>query len=239
MMNMKITLLTGRTFDIAQKAGFDLKVVESSQAKKLSLRIDSKNRIPVLTIPRFCSKKQAVEFVKSQKGWIDEHLQKIPNRRNFAAGDKISINGMPLEIKHSPESRRGVFVEDGFLKVSGESFFLSRRVRDFIKDQAQKVLYDLSLTKAAKIGCKVNRVVIKDTKSRWGSCSNLCNINYSWRIMLAPSKVIDYLVAHEVAHLRHQDHSLEFWQCVSDLAEDAEYGRDWLRRNSDSLNQYL
>jgi len=239
MTNMKITLLTGRTFDIVREAGFELKVVESARARRLSLRIDSQKRIPVLTVPRFCSARRALAFVQRQKAWIETRLQKIPERRYFADSDKISLNGIELEIRHCPELRGGVIIEDGFLKVCGEKTFLARRVRDFIKNQAQKVLYELSVQKAAQIDCKVNRVVIKDTKSRWGSCSTLHNINYSWRIMLAPLIVIDYLVAHEVAHLLHPDHSPAFWQCVADLAQDAEQGRIWLKKNAAKLNEYV
>ena len=239
MMNMKITLLTGRTFDISREAGFDIKVVESARARRLSLRIDTKNRIPILTIPRFCPKSQALAFVKKQKAWIEEKLQKIPEQRYFAAGDKISFNGIELEIRHCPEMRGGVIIEDGFLKVSGEKSFLARRVRDFIKNRAQKILHQMSVEKAAQINCKVNRVVIKDTKSRWGSCSALRNINYNWRIMLAPAEVIDYLVAHEVAHLIHPDHSRAFWRCVADLAQNAEAGRQWLKKNGAKLNEYI
>jgi len=111
-------------------------------------------------------------------------------------------------------------------------------VRDFIKEQAQKILYERSVEKAVKLGKKVNRVVIKDTTSRWGSCSSLQNINYNWRIMLAPSKVIDYLVAHEVSHLAHQDHSEEFWNCVDELSEDMVFGRNWLKKHGSELNEY-
>ncbi len=238
MTNMKITLLTGKTFDIAKEAGFKLDVVVSKQARKLSLRIDAKRRIPVLTIPRFCSKRQAVAFVQGQKPWIDFHLSRLPYQKNFADGYKISFNGADFEIKHCAELRGGVQIKDGKILVSGNKEFLSRRVRDFIKEQAQKILYERSVEKAVKLGKKVNRVVIKDTTSRWGSCSSLQNINYNWRIMLAPSKVIDYLVAHEVSHLAHQDHSEEFWNCVDELSEDMVFGRNWLKKHGSELNEY-
>ena len=239
MMNMKITLLTGKTFDIAKEVGFAIEVVVSNRAKLLGLRIDAKKRLPVLTVPKYCSKKQAVKFVKEQQNWIEEHLAKLPVRKPFEEGEKICFCGQELELKHCENLRAGVQIESGCLLVSGEKAFFSRRVRDFIKEQAQKILYQMSIEKAAKLQCKVNRVIIKDTKSRWGSCSSLNNINYNWRIMLAPKQVIDYLTAHEVAHLKHQNHSAEFWKCVDFLADDAKYGRDWLKKNADSLNRYI
>lgn len=238
-MNMKITLLTGKTFDIAREAGIELKVVCSGRAKRLGLRIDSKKRIPVLTVPRFCSRRQALDFINSQKPWIEEHLQKLPEQKQFADGDEIVLYGQKLVIRHCPEMRAGAAVEEGFLKVSGDISFLPRRVRDYIKKQAYDRLSELSAQKALQIECKINRIVIKDTKSRWGSCSSLNNINYSWRIMLAPLKVIDYLAAHEVAHLKHHDHSENFWRCVEFLAEDAAFGRSWLKKNGAELNRYI
>ena len=157
----------------------------------------------------------------------------------FEENEKIYVAGQELIIKHCDKICGGAMVENDILWVSGNKEFLSRRVRDFIKEQAQKYLYELSLQKAEKLGCKINRVVIKDTKSRWGSCSSLNNINYSWRIMLAPLKVIDYLVAHEVSHLEHQDHSAQFWKCVEELTEDCEFGKNWLKKNGRYLNQYI
>lgn len=238
MTNMKITLLTGKTFDIAREAGIELKVVVSERARRLGLRIDAKNRIPVLTVPRKCGRRQALEFVRAQKLWIDEHLRKLPEQKQFADGDKISLNGAELVIRHCPGMRGGVRIENQELRVSGKPEFLARRVRDFIKEQAYNLLSELSAQKAAQIGCRVNRVVIKDTKSRWGSCSSLNNINYSWRIMLAPPKVIDYLTAHEVSHLKYHDHSESFWRCVDALAEDMAFGRSWLKKNGAELNRY-
>ncbi len=236
---MKITLLTGKTFDIAKEVGFSIEVVLSPRAKMLGLRIDAKKRLPVLTIPKYCSKKQAINFVINQKQWIDEHLQKLQIRKPFEEGEKICLNGQDLELKHCATLRAGVQIENGYMLVSGEKCFFSRRVRDFIKEQAQKILYQMSVEKATKLQCKINRIIIKDTKSRWGSCSSLNNINYNWRIMLAPPLVIDYLTAHEVAHLKYQNHSADFWKCVDELAENAGYGRQWLKKNAESLNKYI
>ena len=238
MTNMKITLLTGKTFDIKNEVGFDVEVVMSNRARLLGLRIDAKKRLPVLTVPKYCSKKQAVKFVTAQKDWIEEHLKKIPQRRPFEAGEKICLNGQELELKHCENLRAGVQIVGEYMLVSGEKAFFSRRVRDFVKEQAQKILYQMSIEKALKIGCKLNRVVIKDTKSRWGSCSSLNNINYNWRIALAPDETINYLMAHEVAHLKHPDHSADFWKTVKTLYAGASIGRAWLKKNGDQLYLY-
>lgn len=235
---MKITLLTGKTFEIERAAGLPLKVVSPPRCRRLALRIDPKERQAVLNLPPSCPVGRALKFVEENRGWIEAHLLAVPESRPFADGAEISLFGEKVTIRHCPDLKGGVFVENGELKVSGEAAFLPRRVRDFIRREAAGRLLELSRQKAALIGCRVNRVTIKDTKSRWGSCSSLNNINYNWRIALAPMNAIDYLIAHETAHLRHRDHSKAFWNCVKTLCPFAESGRRWLKQNSGLLYAY-
>ena len=115
---------------------------------------------------------------------------------------------------------------------------MHRRVTYFLKKTAHDRLLELSRQKAALIDRVVHSVSIKDTKSRWGSCSSKSNINYNWRIVLAPAHVIDYLVCHEVSHLRHQDHSPAFWDCVASLCPDYQEGRAWLKVKGKELYRY-
>lgn len=235
---MKITLLTGKTYDIETAVGFPLKVVKSPRAKRLTLRIDQQERLPVLTLPNRCTAKRAVEFVLSYKEWIEQALSKIPETRKFTHGDEICFFGRTLKIVHTPRRRCGVMEEDGSFCVSGSAEFLHRRVKDYLKKQACIELWKRSKQAAEQIGCRLNDVTIKDTKSRWGSCSSLHNINYNWRISLAPECVISYMVAHEVSHLKHQDHSRAFWKCVKELYPQAEEGKNWLRRYGKELYSY-
>ena len=235
---MRITLLTGKTFDIQKALSMDIKIIKSAKAKRLTLRIDAKERLPILTLPSRCSGKRAVAFVEEHRRWIEENLAKIPVAKRFENGEIISVMGKEYNINHCPQKRCGVMIEDHELIVSGSKEFLHRRLCDFIKKKAQEELLQKSQKLAKKINCHVNHVSIKDTKSRWGSCSSLDNINYNWRIALAPSFVIDYLVAHEVSHLLHQDHSREFWQCVKNLCPTAAKGRLWLKNHGKELYLY-
>lgn len=239
---MIITLLTGTTSKIEQKifeqTGITLKAVRNCRARKLSLKIDSKTKIPTLSLPTFCTAKSAVSFIVEHQEWIKNKLNKIPDAKEFENSEQISIFGKQLTIKHSPDSRSGVFIKNDELIVSGNLIHLHRRVIDFIKKEAGKQFSEISRQKAKLINCKINKVFIKDTKSRWGSCSSLSNINYNWRIALAPYFVIEYLVCHEVSHLAHQDHSADFWQCVKNLYPDYKKGQDWLKNNSKTLYKY-
>lgn len=236
---MKITLLTGKTFDIKEAIGMDIKVIHSQKVGKLILKIDTKERIPVLSVPRFCSQRRAVKFVNENMDWILKSLANLPEIKKFSDGETISLFGKQLKITHRPQERGGVWQEDNLLCVSGAPEFMHRRIRDYIRRQAKDEFYIRSKKLAQQLKCRINDVVIKDTKSRWGSCSSLNNINYSWRIALAPDYVIDYLMAHEVAHLKHQDHSDAFWATVAKLCPEWSRGNSWLRRFGKTLYAYL
>lgn len=235
---MKITLLIGQTFDISEDVGMDIKVIRSLTSRKLILRIDRKERMPVLSVPKYCSRKKAVDFVNENMDWIVKNLNKLPIVKHFTDGESISLFGESLKITHCPNARRGVWKEENRLCVSGGIEFLHRRVRDYIKSEAQKEFFKISKELADKIQCNLHNVTIKDTKSRWGSCSSLNNINYSWRIALAPREVIHYLMAHEVAHLKHQDHSKAFWACVCMLYPEWSRGFSWLKKHGCELYAY-
>lgn len=235
---MKITLLTGKTFDYEKALGFAIKVIKSATAKRLTLRIDAKNRIPVLTLPKRCSSSKALDFVESHRDWINNNLARLPISKSFAVDNIVSIIGQNYTIVHQPQSRRGVYLQEDKLMVSGQLEFMHRRVRDFLKKTALDELYNRSMAYAQKLNCTLNNVCIKDTKSRWGSCSSNHNINYNWRVIMAPEFVIEYLVIHEVAHLLHQDHSSDFWQCVAELCPDYKEGRAWLKVKGKNLYTY-
>lgn len=237
-MIMKLTLLTGKTYDIEAELGFPIKIVKSTRAKRLTLRIDTQERLPILTIPSRCSARRAIDFVESHRDWIDEVLARIPEAKSFADGDKITFFGRELTICHAPAKRCGACEENGILYVSGRREFIHRRVKDYLKKQAQIRFYELSKQQADKLGCSLKDVTMKDTKSRWGSCSSLHNINYNWRISLAPDYVIAYMVAHEVSHLKHQDHSDKFWRCVSKLCPGYATGQAWLKTSGKELYRY-
>jgi len=232
---MRITLLTGKIYNIQEAFDFPIKVIKTPRAKRLTLRIDAKEHLPILSIPPRCTQKQAIAFVREHQEWIINGLNNLPQTKRFEFGQSITLFGKPVIIQDAPERRRGAKLEKGILYVSGEIEFTHRRVKDFIKKEAQNQFLKMSRKLATKIDCKVREVSIKDTKSRWGSCSSLSNINYNWRLALAPKEVIDYIVAHEVSHLLHQDHSAEFWECVAALCPHYEVGQNWLKIHGKEL----
>ncbi len=235
---MKITLLTGQTFDLKKLFGFDIQIKKSSLAKKLTLRIDEKKHIPTLTTPKKCSQNQILNFLKSNHEWMINTLAKLPPHIEFSNYEVISFFGKNYTILHSPEQKYSCF-EDNFIKISGSIEFLHRRVVDFLKKQTLNILSDMSIQKASLIGYKINSITIKDTKSRWGSCSTLGNINYNWRICLAPMDIINYLVCHEVTHLKHPNHSTSFWQTLENICPNYKDCRHWLKIKGKNLYKYI
>lgn len=234
---MKITLLTGKTFDFSKEFPFDVKVKKTSVAKKMVLRIDSKDHCAILSIPKYCLRKQALNFLQENEVWIINKLANLPKLSNFADGDEISVFGKIYKICHE-NKHKGTRFEGDLLKVGGDKVFLHRRVKDFLKKEAVDKLAEISIKTAEKIGVKIASVTVKDTKSRWGSCSTKGNINYNWRIVLAPKKVIDYLVCHEVSHLKHPNHSIAFWKTVESLCPSYKDSRNWLKTHGKELYKY-
>lgn len=235
---MKITLLNGQISDYQAYCGFPLKTVNSARAKRLSLRIDEKQHIPVLTIPKRCSHNKIKEFLDTNHDWVVNMMARLPIATKFMNNEKFYFVGHEYTIEHNEKNRVTEFVGD-VLKVSGDIEFLHRRVVDYLKSQILKIISEMTIEKAALIGKKVKSVTIKDTRSRWGSCTTSGHINYNWRICLAPPEVINYLVCHEVSHLKHPDHSLGFWNCVAELCPEYKETRRWLKTHGKSLYKYI
>lgn len=234
---MKITLLTGKTFDIEKAFDFPLKVNTSFKIKRLNLRIDHKKHMVVLSMPKLYSKKKAFDFINTHIDWIEEKLASLPAIKDFEDDESISLFGQQVRILYNPDAGAPL-LKNNILYVGGQKEFLHRRIKDYIKRESKKVFYQKSKILADRLGCRLTGVSIKDTKSRWGSCSTLKHINYNWRIALAPLPVIDYLMAHETAHLKHPDHSAAFWQTVYELCPTYMESQNWLKKHGNELYLY-
>lgn len=211
-----------------------VRVVPNSRAKRLSLRVDPRAGDVVLTWPKRTSLKAAERFVRESQGWIQKHRQKLTPARTFAAGDTVSVAGTAMQIVHA--AGRGVTrIENHTIVVHGDATHLHRRVRDFLKVEALRQLTAMSHEKSASLGLKPSAVCVRDPKSRWGSCGSDGKLMYSWRLIFAPHDVMDYLVAHEVAHRVHMNHGPAFWRLCASLTGDAKSSRRWLTDHGKTL----
>jgi len=217
-----------------------LKVVRRRSARRFILRLDDEDDAVVLTLPRYASFAAALRFLEDNRGWIEQRLGELPPRVAFADGVEIPILGVPHIIRHRGDSRgRGaVWFEAGTLCVTGDARHLARRVTDFLRELAQRELGMRAHAMATSIGRRVLRISVRDTRTRWGSCAHDGALCFSWRLILAPSAVVDYVVAHEIAHLKHMNHGAGFWRAVEDLAPGSGAQRSWLRRNRARLLRF-
>lgn len=208
----------------------------SIKSKSIKITPQLTKKIIKVTYPVYVLHSRAVDFLEKQKNWVARQLEKVPEKIEIADGSKITFLEHEYKISHIPNARRGVWIEDGYIFVSGEKEFLNRRVKDFFKSEMKKYFTAKTHFYAKKIGKNFEKVSVKDTVSRWGSCASNGNISYSWRLGFAPIFVINYIVAHEVAHLEELNHSYKFWRIVKDIYEgDVNEAQRWLSRNGLSL----
>lgn len=216
-----------------------LRIVENDRARRLTLRIDTGGRGLRITVPPGVPAREVERFLHRHQGWLEQRLAKVPDRPQVRPGVKIPLRGVPHRIEHEPAIRGTVTVshdETGpVLLVHGDRLHLPRRLADFLKREAKREIEALVEKHTAAIGRRAKAVRFRDTSSRWGSCTSDGTLSFSWRIMMAPAPVIDYLVAHEVAHLKEMNHGPNFWKLCKELCPDTERRRDWLKRNGGAL----
>jgi len=220
-----------------------VRVRRHRQARRYTLRIDAASREVVLTIPPRGSLKEAREFAQKHSSWIAARLQRLPQATPFAPGVVVPLRGVPHRIVHRPHARGTVWTEqDGagerLIGVAGEPPHHNRRISDFLKREAKRDLDAASRRYAKELGVAVKRISVRDQSSRWGSCSNSGVLSFSWRLILAPPYVLNYLAAHEVAHLVELNHSPRFWRLLKRLSPDCERAKAWLDNHGTDLHRY-
>lgn len=222
---------------------FEVRLRRHAQARRYTLRIHAATREVMLTMPPRGSVKQATEFAHKHGAWIAARLKRLPQAAPFADGAVVPLRGVDHRIEHRRGARGTVWVECGddganMLCVAGGEAHVARRVRDFLKREAKRDLEAASRRAADALGVRVARVSVRDQTSRWGSCSTTGVLSYSWRLILAPPFVLDYLAAHEVAHLIEMNHSRRFWRLVERIYPDVKRAKAWLDAHGADLHRY-
>ena len=211
----------------------------SARARRYTLKLNPASREPTLTIPIRGSLAVARDFLDRHRGWLKARLAALPNATPLADGATIPLRGELHRIRHVG-GRGLVRVErdaaGAMLLVPGAAEHLPRRLTDFLKRLARADLEAATARHAAALGVRITAIRIGDPGSRWGSCSSSGAISYSWRIVMAPPAVLDYLAAHEVAHRKEMNHSARFWRLVKSLCPQMETAEAWLARHGASLH---
>ncbi len=217
-----------------------VKVVENDRAKRLTLRLFPAGDGLKVTIPGHVGDDEIEEFVNRNKNWAATRIARLPKRVELGHGATIPFKGIEHKISSSGKLRGLVQVisenDQPILSVPGEASATSRKLVSFMKREARKELDKVVNLHAEKIGIRPKQIRITDTTSRWGSCSSTRTLSFSWRIIMAPPEVLNYLAAHEVAHLKEMNHSDRFWKLTRELCPDTDIQKSWLRTHGAKLH---
>ena len=214
----------------------------SARSRRFTLRVRSATRDVLLTMPARASLKAAREFAERHSAWIGVKVARLPRPVAFEPSAKAPLRGVEHRIVHRPGARGVVWLEaaggEPLICVAGELPHVSRRVTDFLKREAAKEIEAAVARHARAIGVQPKRIAVRDTVSRWGSCSSAGRLSFSWRLILAPPFVLDYLAAHEVAHLVHLNHSPKYWSLLRRVCPETNRAEAWLKAHGASLHRY-
>ena len=216
------------------------------RARRLTLRVSHTQRSVILTIPRNSDPREIDRFLARNVDWVRERLDGVPEPAPFRPGARVPLRGVDHEIIFAGARPGRPVVEIApalpgrwpRLVVSGSAEHAARRLRDWLIAEAERDLDQRVTAHAARLGLRVRRITLRDQKSRWGSCSSGGHLSFSWRLVLAPPLVLDYVAAHEVAHLAEMNHGPNFWRLVQRTMPDLHEARTWLRLHGSDLYRY-
>ncbi|WP_026619460.1 putative metal-dependent hydrolase [Ensifer sp. WSM1721] len=228
-----------RDIEVAGKV-LPLTIRQNARATRMTLRIEPGGRALRLTIPTGLPDREVNAFLTRHQGWLMTKLARFSGESELEHGGTILIRGVAHRIERTGRLRgltEAVVVDDeAVLRVGGAEEHLRRRIADYLKREARGELERLVAVYAGRIGRRARSLSLKDTRSRWGSCSAEGDLSFSWRIAMAPPKVIAYLAAHEVAHLQEMNHGPDFWTLCERLCPGTKDAKHWLKRNGTMLH---
>ena len=209
-------------------------IAKNRRAKRLIIRYDNKQEAVKLTLPRFVSERSGLAFVESKQAWIAAQRKVVRSKTPFANGARIPLCGKEYILKHI--GGRGLArIENDEIHISGAEEFMPRRVRDFIKKHTLEEITRLVALTTPILQKAPSGIALRETTSRWGSCSTSGQLSFCWRLAFAPHSVLNYVVCHELAHLIHHNHSKAYWTLLAQLCSHVDASEAWLKVNGQSL----
>lgn len=206
----------------------------SGRARRITLRVSQLDGRVTVTIPPGVPDAEALAFARSRQDWIRGHLAARPEAESIKIGSRIPVEGK-TRLLVPVAGRR---VELRAKEIAVPETHAAPRLAGFLKELARDRLTSASDHYAELLKRPYHRFTLRDTRSRWGSCSSAGGLMFSWRLILAPPQVLRYVAAHEVAHLKEMNHSPSFWATVTELYGDYDAPRNWLRENGAELHRY-
>ena len=212
------------------------------RARRFIVKVDPATGEVSVISPSSRSFDRALDFARKEKDWIAGRLADVPEAVQIDLGSTILFKGVEHLIRAGEGKGAPVWIDrDSFrptIRVGGRPEHAPRRLIDWLKREARRKIEERVLEHATRLGVRPKRITIRDTSSRWGSCSSARSLSFSWRLVLAPPAVLDYVVAHEVSHLRELNHRPRFWRLVEFLVPDIEKSQAWLSVHGALLHRY-
>jgi predicted metal-dependent hydrolase len=209
----------------------------SGTARRLSLRVSGLDGKITLSVPRGLKRQHALGFLAEKEAWLRAAVARAPEKLLVRAGSFLPVDGQQRMITLAPIPR--VSLDGDRLLVPNAAAQLGPRVAAYLKLHARDRLVTQADHYATMLGRRVTSVSLRDTRSRWGSCTAQGRLMFCWRLAMAPQDVQDYVAAHEAAHLVHMDHSRAYWDTVARIMPDYAVRRAWLRTHGAQLHSYV
>jgi predicted metal-dependent hydrolase len=217
----------------------DVTIRLNPRARRLIVKVHPSTGEVTIVAPSRKGLDRALEFARGEEAWIARQLAEVPRPVTLMPGAALPFRGREHVIRQGEDGPGPVWIEnDSVIRVAGRREHAPRRMLDFLKREARRTLEARTFEYAERVGILPRRISVRDTASRWGSCSVARSISFSWRLILAPAFVLDYVVAHEVAHMREMNHGPRFWRLVRTLVDDPKRAQSWLRKHGVTLHRY-
>lgn len=214
----------------------DVELRRSARARRFSLRVSRLDGRVTLSLPLAAREAEALRFLTAQEGWLRAALARMPGATAVGIGSALPVEGRMLALVAGPG--RSPRVEGDSMVVPGDPARAGMRAMAYLKVLARDRLVAACDVHAGRLGQRFNKVSLRDTRSRWGSCTSDGGLMFSWRLIMAPPAVLDYVAAHEVAHLAQMNHSPAFWAVVRGLCPGYDVHRSWLRGQGQTLHSF-
>jgi predicted metal-dependent hydrolase len=209
-----------------------------SPRRTVSLSFDREGEL-VVRAPNRASQKDVERFIEQKRAWIEKNRQRAQaqksRKKQFAEGEPFLLLGKEYPLRVTPEFRSRMYFENGFVVSLFQMNKIKKLFEDWYKDKALEIIRPRVGHYSGLMGVEHQRISVKNTRSQWGSCSHAGNLSFSWRLIMAPPEVVDYVVVHELAHILHKNHSAKFWKTVGQFCPDFKARRDWLKKQGPSL----
>lgn len=232
------TMLENQALVLADGRNVPVSIRRSTRARRILLHVGVYDGTVELVLPPGASAREGLAFARTQTRWVAAQLARVGNGVPFADGAVIPILDRPVTIRRSDSRSALPVLHDDILLVGGRDDTVPSRVRRWVRGRALEEIKPRAERMGTEIGRSPARISMRDTRSRWGSCSRAGNLNFSWRLVMAPESVLNYVVAHEVAHLRELNHGARFWALVDTLCPEVSDARGWLRKHGAELHRY-